>query len=54
MRRHLCASLALVHLHHLLGVDGEHAVGVDGYTEQSGVGLQVGMCVCVCVCVCVC
>ena len=32
---HLCLPPAPVHLHHRLGVDREHAVGVDGHTEQS-------------------
>ena len=32
--------LALVHVHDLLGVDGQVLVGVDDHTEQAGVRLQ--------------
>lgn len=39
MRGHLSTSPALVHVHHFMSVDGEHAVGVDGYTEETGIGL---------------
>ena len=33
--RHLRAPLPSVHVHHLVGVDGQHTVGVDCHTEES-------------------
>ena len=41
MRRHLGPSLSLVHVHHLVGVDGETTVRVDRHAEQPGVGLDM-------------
>ena len=39
MRWHLGTSLATVHLHHSVSVDGEALVGVDHDAEQARVGL---------------
>ena len=38
--RHLVAPLPNVDLHGALGVDGETLVGVDGNTEETGVGVD--------------
>lgn len=40
VRRHLVPLLALVHVHNLLGVDGQVLVGVDHHAEQPGVRLH--------------
>lgn len=38
---HLMAFLALVHLDDLLGVDGQHLVGIHHHAEEAGVRLSV-------------
>lgn len=43
MGRSLVPPLALVGINRLRSVDGEALVGVDGYAEESGVGLQRGV-----------
>lgn len=37
---HLVAFLALVHLDDLLGVDGQHLVGIHHHAEEAGVRLS--------------
>ncbi len=40
--RHFRPPLALVHFHHLVGVDGESPVRIHCHTEEAGVGLDRG------------
>ncbi len=40
MRWHLSPSPSLVHVHYLVGVDGEAPVRVDCHTEESRIGLE--------------
>lgn len=45
--RHLVSLLALVHVHYVLGVDGQVLVRVDHHAEEAGVGLcetEAGYC----------
>ena len=40
MRWHFSPLLAVVFLDNVVGVDGQPSVGIDGHTEQAGVGLE--------------
>ena len=40
MRWHLCPSLTLKHLDDLLSVDRKVAVGINGHTEETRIGLK--------------
>ena len=40
MRRHLILLLASVKVHHLHRVQGQLGKGVDGHTEQAGIGVN--------------